>query len=163
MIGNCNWGYKVTCNLTNLKKRVFLLCHLPKMPCKSHKATAWDFQFAQPVFKKLPDVENDQGRDATLPAASLIPDSGSTSRSTWPENERYCTLHIVAHVQCVHYVHRRSWKYATHPHPTPCHHLTPIKCTLPFCELDHETPNTLVLLGPLPHSSFSREEGWVIW
>ena len=33
------------------KKRVFLLCHLPKMPCKSHKATAWDFQFAQPVFK----------------------------------------------------------------------------------------------------------------
>ena len=35
---------------------------------------------------------------------------------------RCTSLHIVAHVQCVHYVHRRSWKYATHPTP---HTLSP--------------------------------------
>ena len=84
----------------NLTKRVFLLCHLLIMPCKSHKVTAWDFKFAQLFLQKLPDKENDHGHDATLLSASLIPDSKATSRSTWPENERYCTLHIVAHVHC---------------------------------------------------------------
>ena len=37
MIGNCNWGYKVTCNLTNLKKGYFYCATCQKCPVNHTK------------------------------------------------------------------------------------------------------------------------------